>query len=539
MDKQTLSNYGWLVIVTLILAVMLAFATPFGTYVGDGVVSIANGYVQSSNNATDKDNISKLEQQWTDKLGTPNNTGEGNGNNTVCCNAQNIQTYGDDTKCLNCGNVVYGSDTHGGLVPVDGAYYVFDGTCDLCYFSYGDTPYCYCGGYTYDSGVDVCPNCSFNFKTNEPSCYCGSYYIKDMQPIFYSAGEELPQNLEWGHKYVYKDYVYSLSQIYSGGDYVDTIHVGVLDKTKTQYVDMESVVFSMPVEDLSNTFGSCSNMVSAPVLSTNATTLYSTFSNCTSLANLDNFSFPSKVTSLNYTFSNCTSLIETPFIPNHISNIDGTFMNCTSLTTITNLPNSITNMGSAFYGCSSLVDIRNITFPNVKEMFCTFRECYSLKYVPQLPSTLEGINNTFNDCTSLIELPAIPQNVTNLNFAFSGCTSIKTYAGSTDADGDFSNYIIPNGVTIMYGTFKNTPIVYAPTIPSNVNNLRRTFNDCTKLKGDITINTNKITTVKDTTNNSGYECFSGTTNSIKIIGSASSTVKSLLASTATNGNVTY
>lgn len=70
MDKQTLSNYGWLVIVTLILAVMLALATPFGTYVGDAVVSVANGYVGASNNAVDDDNISKLEQQWTDKLGS-------------------------------------------------------------------------------------------------------------------------------------------------------------------------------------------------------------------------------------------------------------------------------------------------------------------------------------------------------------------------------------------------------------------------------------------------------------------------------------
>ena len=70
MDKQTLSNYGWLVIVTLILAVMLALATPFGTYVGDAVVSVANGYVGASNNAMGDDNISNMEQQWFDKLGT-------------------------------------------------------------------------------------------------------------------------------------------------------------------------------------------------------------------------------------------------------------------------------------------------------------------------------------------------------------------------------------------------------------------------------------------------------------------------------------
>lgn len=75
MDKQTLSNYGWLVIVTLILAVMLAIATPFGNFVGDGVVSVANGLVGTSNNATDKDNIDTLGSKWGNKLDPLNPSG--------------------------------------------------------------------------------------------------------------------------------------------------------------------------------------------------------------------------------------------------------------------------------------------------------------------------------------------------------------------------------------------------------------------------------------------------------------------------------
>ena len=68
MDKQTLSNYGWLVIVTLILAVMLALATPFGTYVGDGVVSVANGFVGASNEAINEDNVAINEDKWEEKM---------------------------------------------------------------------------------------------------------------------------------------------------------------------------------------------------------------------------------------------------------------------------------------------------------------------------------------------------------------------------------------------------------------------------------------------------------------------------------------
>ena len=68
MDKQTLSNYGWLTIVTLILAVMLALATPFGTYVGDAVVSVANGFVGASNEAIDENNIAVNEDKWEQKM---------------------------------------------------------------------------------------------------------------------------------------------------------------------------------------------------------------------------------------------------------------------------------------------------------------------------------------------------------------------------------------------------------------------------------------------------------------------------------------
>jgi hypothetical protein len=43
MDKETLSNYGWIVICTLVLAVMIALATPFGEFIRDGVWSTTNG----------------------------------------------------------------------------------------------------------------------------------------------------------------------------------------------------------------------------------------------------------------------------------------------------------------------------------------------------------------------------------------------------------------------------------------------------------------------------------------------------------------
>jgi hypothetical protein len=37
MDRETLSNYGWVVICVLVLVVMIALATPFGKYIADAV----------------------------------------------------------------------------------------------------------------------------------------------------------------------------------------------------------------------------------------------------------------------------------------------------------------------------------------------------------------------------------------------------------------------------------------------------------------------------------------------------------------------
>ena len=51
MDKQTLSNYGWIVIAVLVLAVMIALATPFGTYIENGVRSTTEGLFNTSEKA--------------------------------------------------------------------------------------------------------------------------------------------------------------------------------------------------------------------------------------------------------------------------------------------------------------------------------------------------------------------------------------------------------------------------------------------------------------------------------------------------------
>ena len=68
MDKHTLSNYGWLVILTLVLSVMIAFATPFGEYVQTGAQSISDAIISANNDAVNENSLKSNNNIWEAKL---------------------------------------------------------------------------------------------------------------------------------------------------------------------------------------------------------------------------------------------------------------------------------------------------------------------------------------------------------------------------------------------------------------------------------------------------------------------------------------
>ena len=51
MDKQTLSNYGWIAICILVLSVLIAMATPFGKFIEAGVKSTVQGLFDVSDSS--------------------------------------------------------------------------------------------------------------------------------------------------------------------------------------------------------------------------------------------------------------------------------------------------------------------------------------------------------------------------------------------------------------------------------------------------------------------------------------------------------
>ena len=44
MDKETFSSYGWVVITVIVIAIMIAFATPFGEFIVKAVQSVLDDF---------------------------------------------------------------------------------------------------------------------------------------------------------------------------------------------------------------------------------------------------------------------------------------------------------------------------------------------------------------------------------------------------------------------------------------------------------------------------------------------------------------
>ena len=74
MNREMISHYGWIVVVTIILALMMAFATPFGSFVGTAVLNTTNGFIDAGEKATSEDNMQELENKWEDKIDKLSNT---------------------------------------------------------------------------------------------------------------------------------------------------------------------------------------------------------------------------------------------------------------------------------------------------------------------------------------------------------------------------------------------------------------------------------------------------------------------------------
>ena len=56
MDKETFSNYGWINVTVIVVAIMVAFATPFGDYVTNSVSKLISTFTTKANTALSEAN---------------------------------------------------------------------------------------------------------------------------------------------------------------------------------------------------------------------------------------------------------------------------------------------------------------------------------------------------------------------------------------------------------------------------------------------------------------------------------------------------
>lgn len=308
MDKETLSNYGWIVICVLVLAVMIALATPFGSYVADGFKATYNGFGDTNTEATDM-------MYSAVGVKVPASCGiEGH------YKGDNRGTHGIPTTDCTKGHK-YTCECVGWVVPEGGTYTMKTAVNGKSVYNAGEALPIH---YT-PIGDDIYENEDYKYRCF-PSDRTWTVAVKNRDKSLYGA---------------------ILSEI-AGKPITDMFYTF----GNCKYL-VESPTIPDSVTSMYRTFENCTSLKVAPKLPSNVTQLGCAFDGCKSLTTAPEI--PSKVTKMSSTFSGCTSLTTAPVtIPDSVTDMSSTFWGCSSLTTVPAIPNSVTNMYLTFHYCNSL-----------------------------------------------------------------------------------------------------------------------------------------------------------------------------------------
>lgn len=221
----------------------------------------------------------------------------------------------------------------------------------------------------------------------------------------YTAGQEFPQTPSRGDVYVYEDYEYRYGHAFLGTwfnaqsqatiDMLGGIGWGV------HVLDTNQTSYSKMLDDINGT----------------------------------------PVTYLAFTFAECTSMSVTPYVSQNATTMLAMMRNCDALEDVSDLviPNSVISTKEMFYGCSAL------------------------KNSPDFSQTtgLQTMNYMFGSCPNLEIAPNLKNcnNLTDIGQAFKRCSKLRTYVGSVDDDGNFSNYVIPSSVITKGDAFLECSLI--------------------------------------------------------------------------------
>lgn len=134
--------------------------------------------------------------------------------------------------------------------------------------------------------------------------------------------------------------------------------------------------------------------------------------------------------------------------------------------------------------------LHSINGVDIVSVNTTFWRCSKLITAPDLPPRIISANGTFSGCSSLKTAPKLPDKIqtrelysyNGVSGMFSECLSLVTYKGSSDPDGDFSNYKIPNSIKDCSEMFSNCKkITKAPSLHEGITNVSTMFFACEQL----------------------------------------------------------
>ena len=368
MDRGTLSNYGWVVIVVIILAILIALATPFGNYISGGTKTILAQFSEGAN----------IDIEFGDgssdgsESGNDSGSGSGSGSGDVTPN-----------PALN----------HSGIIP-EGATYTPLRSAEL------------------------------KAGSSMPSISGGDIYTYSDYEYTYNANED-----GWA-VVINTDVTDETKTEY--GKILESINGKPITNVSKTFTYCTSLITapSIPnsVKNMYGTFDGCRSLTTAPVIPKSVVNLSAAFKNCISLTVAP--IIPYGVENTQETFCGCTALktyvgskaadgdFSGYIIPNSVTEMTQMFRRCASLTAAPAIPNSVNGLYYTFWECTSLIIAPEIP-ENIATMTGTFKDCTSLTTAPIIPSGMSSLSGIFDSCTSLTGTVTINSNPGNYANCFS------------------------------------------------------------------------------------------------------------------------
>lgn len=380
MDKETLSNYGWIVICVLVLAVMIALATPFGNFIADAVKSTTQGLFDTNQNALNAVGIAIDDKTFAET---------GNDNDNTENGTPVLNEYGFYYNQPYTANVVALGGTTALLFSEDGTLDVIGiPSCDVNQCTYT------CSGNQMTIVSPVLGTLAATISDDGTEIYCN-----ELQISFVLGDESIAAD---------EDYIY----LYDGslGGYV----VNAFDKTKTEYGPIKTGINGLPTVKLADSmFEANDNLKRIPSIPNSVKIIGNdAFNGCLGLTSV---TIPEGVTSIgSYAFCACAN-ISNVVLPNSVANIGPyAFYDCVGMTSVT-IGSGVTSFGIfAFGGCTNLtsitiaegvthigdrtfegsIQLTSVTIPDsvVSIGFNAFAACGKLNYI-----AFEGTTEQWNE----------------------------------------------------------------------------------------------------------------------------------------------